>query len=198
MFIDKLFSRTFPDILVELVERALGWTSKLEPRTQAPVLQPIAEQQNQALELKPAVNEMSAMLTSNNPEVWFIKLVEESLRKYSDTIALGQSPLAEHLGLSCDSSIARGKLLQQLLQDGIQSLCPAGIRPAGVLPRAWYNYIVLHDAYVIGVRNRDVMAKLYISEGTFNRTRRIALRGVALWLIEGIRQRRVKNWFPST
>jgi hypothetical protein len=83
--------------------------------------------------------------------------------------------------------------LQQLLNDAIQSLRPAGIRPTSVVPRAWYNYIVLHDAYVIGIRNRDVMAKLYISEGTFNRTRRIAVRGVAIWLIEAIRQRNMNN-----
>jgi len=193
MFIDKFFSRTFSDFFAEFVERAFGLTGNLYPQAKEPVLQPLAEQQTQAMELRPAVSELSAMLTSANPEAWFIKLVEDDLRKYPDSIALGQSPLADHLGLRCDSSIARGKLLQQLLHDAIQSLCPAGIRPTGVLPRAWYNYIVLHDAYVIGVRNRDVMAKLYISEGTFNRTRRIALRGVAMWLIEGIRQRSLNN-----
>jgi DNA-binding CsgD family transcriptional regulator len=48
----------------------------------------------------------------------------------------------------------------------------------------WYSYIVLHDAYVEGVPNREIMARLYISEGTFNRTRRIALRALARLLIE--------------
>jgi hypothetical protein len=52
------------------------------------------------------------------------------------------------------------------------------------IPRAWYAYIILHDAYLEGARNRDVMARLYISEGTFNRTRRLALRGVARWMSE--------------
>jgi hypothetical protein len=42
----------------------------------------------------------------------------------------------------------------------------------------------LHDAYVLGELNRDIMSKLYISEGTFNRTRRRAVRGVAKALQE--------------
>lgn len=193
MFIDKLFSRTISDVFTEWVERVFGPSRNLYPQTQEPVLQSVAEQPTQAMGLKPSVSAMPAVLTSDNPETWFIKLVEDGLRKYSDSIALGQSPLADYLGLKCDSRITRGKLLQQLLRDAIQSLCPAGIRPTGVPPRAWYNYIVLHDAYVIGVRNRDVMMKLYISEGTFNRTRRIAVRGVALWLIEGLRQRSMNN-----
>jgi hypothetical protein len=193
MFIDKLFSRTFSDVLAEWVEHIFRSAGNLFARTKDPVLGSIAEQSTQAVKLKPANPEMSAMLTTDIPEAWFIKLVEDSLRKHSDSVALGQSPLADYLSLSSDSRIARGKLLQQLLNDAIQSLRPAGIRPTSVVPRAWYNYIVLHDAYVIGLRNRDVMAKLYISEGTFNRTRRIAVRGVAIWLIEAISQRNVNN-----
>ena len=50
--------------------------------------------------------------------------------------------------------------------------------------RSWYQYIVLYDAYVLGELNRDIMSKLYISEGTFNRTRRRAIRGVAKALQE--------------
>ena len=193
MFIDKFFSRTFSEIFAELVARAFGSSGNLYTQKKEPVLEPVAEPPTRTMELKPAVSEISAMLISDIPEAWFIKLVEDGLRKYSDSIALGQSPLADYLGMSCNSRIARGKLLQQLLNEAIQSLHPAGIRPTGALPRAWYNYIVLHDAYVIGLRNRDVMAKLYISEGTFNRTRRMALRGVAIWLIETIRQRDINN-----
>ena len=193
MFIDKFLSHTFSDVFAEWIQHLFGSTDNLYTQTREPVLGPMAEGQTQAMESKPAVGGMSTMPTLDNPEAWFIKLVEDCLRKYSDSIALGQSPLADYLGLACNSQIARGKLLQQLLHDAIQSLCPAGPRPAGVPPRAWYNYIVLHDAYVTGVRNRDVMAKLYISEGTFNRTRRVAVRGVALWLIEGSRQKNVNN-----
>ena len=38
--------------------------------------------------------------------------------------------------------------------------------------------------YVLGERNRDIMSKLYIGEGTFNRARQRAIRGVARALQE--------------
>jgi DNA-binding CsgD family transcriptional regulator len=41
--------------------------------------------------------------------------------------------------------------------------------------------------YVEGVQNREIMARLYISEGTFNRTRRNAIRGLARLLVEKIK-----------
>ena len=114
----------------------------------------------------------------------FIKLVEECLRHLPDTITLGQSPLTERLSLSGGSNIERGKQLQQLFSDSIESLKPAEKRPPEPLPRIWYNHAVLHDAYVEGVPNREIMARLYISEGTFNRTRRNAIRGLARALAE--------------
>jgi hypothetical protein len=42
----------------------------------------------------------------------------------------------------------------------------------------------LHDAYIEDQLNRDIMSKLYISEGTFNRTRRSAIRSVTRALEE--------------
>ncbi|MDH5507570.1 MAG: hypothetical protein OEZ02_10145, partial [Anaerolineae bacterium] len=44
--------------------------------------------------------------------------------------------------------------------------------------REWYPFLILRDAYLNDVPNRDIMSRLYISEGTFNRTRRGALRAV--------------------
>jgi hypothetical protein len=80
--------------------------------------------------------------------------------------------------------VERGRQLQQLLTEALESFRPAEKRPAEPLPRVWYNYVVLHDAYVEGAQNREIMARLYISEGTFNRTRRNALRGLARSLLE--------------
>ncbi len=68
--------------------------------------------------------------------------------------------------------------------ESIEKLRPIGDRPPEPLPREWYYYVILHDAYVEGVKNNEIIARLYISEGTFNRTRRIALRGLARLLIE--------------
>jgi hypothetical protein len=123
---------------------------------------------------------------SLNPDADFIKMVEDGLRHLPDTITLGQSSLADVMGIQAETHIERGKLLQQLLMDSIELLKPAEKRPPEPLPRIWYNHAVLHDAYVEGVQNREIMARLYISEGTFNRTRRNAIRGLARLLIEKI------------
>jgi hypothetical protein len=119
-----------------------------------------------------------------NPDPEFIKTVEEGLRNLPDYIVLGQSALANKLAIQGASHVERGKQLRQLIVECIQSLRPAEKRPAEPLPRVWYNYAVLYDAYVEEVPNREIMARLYISEGTFNRTRRNAIRGLARLLLE--------------
>ena len=134
-------------------------------------------------ELNSATGEMLDSISAN-PDAEFIKTVEEALRHVTDTIALGQSTLAGKMSLKGESHIERGKQLQEILTGAIESLKPAEKRPPEPLPRVWYNHAVLHDAYVEGVPNREIMARLYISEGTFNRTRRNALRGLARLLME--------------
>jgi len=124
---------------------------------------------------------------SSNTDADFVKMVEDSIRHLSDTIALGQSPLADKMGIQAENHVERGKQLQQTIMDAIDLLKPEEERPPEPLPRNWYNFVVLHDAYVEGVQNREVMARLYISEGTFNRTRRNAIRGLARVLTEKIK-----------
>jgi hypothetical protein len=82
--------------------------------------------------------------------------------------------------------IDRGKALNEVLLQALHKLRPEGNEPPRhqVPSREWHPFIVLHDAYVLGELNRDIMNRLYISEGTFNRTRRRALRGVARALME--------------
>jgi hypothetical protein len=120
----------------------------------------------------------------HTPDPEFIKIVEEGLRHLSDYIALGQSPLAGALNIQAGSQVERGRELQKTVYESIELLRPAEKRPPEPLPRVWYNHAVLHDAYVEGVPNREIMARLYISEGTFNRTRRNAIRGLARLLME--------------
>lgn len=119
-----------------------------------------------------------------NPDSRLVKEVEETLRNLHDYITLGQCPLAEWTAVDGESHIERGKKLQSILVNAIDMLRPPGQRPREPLPRVWYNYVILHDAYVEDVPNREIMARLYISEGTFNRTRRNALRGLSRMLIE--------------
>ncbi len=68
--------------------------------------------------------------------------------------------------------------------ESIETLHPGGMRLSEPLPRAWYNYVVLHDAYVLSLPNREIMSRLFISEGTFHRTRRNAVRGLTRMLLE--------------
>jgi hypothetical protein len=119
-----------------------------------------------------------------NPDPQFVKTVEDSLRNLDDYITLGQSALTEQLGIAGHTHIERGKAVRQVLVDAVETLRPTRERPAEPLPREWYSYAVLHDAYIEGVPNREIMARLYISEGTFNRSRQKALRGIARFLME--------------
>lgn len=194
MFIDGLFPRSFPILFAEFVGRmrttfpiwapdSLENDSFVHPEEDAQVL---------TVGIKADSSELTDVSALDNPEPWFIRMVEDSLRKLPDFIALGQLPLTDCVGMKGGSHISRGKQLHQLLHAGIESLRPAGTRPVSAPSRDWYNYIILHDAYLIGITNREVMAKLYISEGTFNRTRRNALRGVAIYLIEGMGQRGIE------
>lgn len=114
----------------------------------------------------------------------FIKHVEQGLRHLADYPYLSASPLAATLGASGVSHLERGKAVREALLQAVEALRPAGPRPSGVLPREWHAYAILHDAYVADVPNREIMARLYVSEGTFNRQRRRALMAVARTLSE--------------
>jgi hypothetical protein len=107
-----------------------------------------------------------------------------ALQHLSDYTLLGASPLVKQLHISGPDHMQRGKLLREKLLRAVESLSPAPVRPAGVLPREWQAYVILHDAYVEDVPNREIMARLYISEGTYNRLRRRALLAVAQALLE--------------
>lgn len=125
-----------------------------------------------------------------------IPLVEDALRQLHDVAYLGEHELAQlrvvqaHVAQKRDGTpvtfLDRGKALGETLTEALNELRPATTLPKGlqVPPREWHLFIILHDSYVEGETNRDIMSKLYISEGTFNRTRRRALRAVAKSLSE--------------
>jgi hypothetical protein len=123
-------------------------------------------------------------------EADFTALVEDALRKLHDFTYLGEHQLAglkvvDRYLPSGDQGfvthIDRGKAVGAVLIESIRRLRPPGEEPGAytVPPRSWYQYTILYDAYVLDELNRDIMSKLYISEGTFNRTRRRAIGGVA-------------------
>jgi hypothetical protein len=173
------------DLLAEVSDQvgALISISNLSAGRADQIQQLVAESEAKATELSSIADEMISNI-ANSPDVDFIKIVEDGLRHFSDYIILGQSTLADWMGIRAESHIERGKQVQSFLAECIESLRPAGARPSEPLPRVWYSYAVLHDAYIEDVPNREIMARLYISEGTFNRTRRNALRGLARLLME--------------
>jgi hypothetical protein len=114
-----------------------------------------------------------------------VDLVEDGYRHLHDAIHLGRSELAARLSAKGGTHIEIGKAVQQLLVETLETLRPAGDRPAEPLPKGWYSYAILHGAYVEDVPDREIMARLYVSESTFYRYRRKALRGVARAMVEG-------------
>lgn len=121
--------------------------------------------------------------------------VEEALRRLYDFSYLGEQRLGNlHVveqrlaGRKGDTLtfIDRGKAVSEVLVQALNKLRPDEPEPGRdqVPPREWHQFIILHDSYVSGEPNRNVMSRLYIGEGTFNRTRRRALRGVAKALAE--------------
>ncbi len=138
----------------------------------------------------------SKTMGSDWDEEKLIPLVEDGLRQLHDFAYLGEHELAQlrivqqRLEQRKDGSpvtfLDRGKTLSEILTEAVNELRPDTPLPKGlqVPPREWHLYIILHDSYVEGETNREVMSKLYISEGTFNRTRRRALRAAAKSLAE--------------
>jgi hypothetical protein len=119
--------------------------------------------------------------------------LELALRKLHDYAQLSESPLAklaivrQRLGNN-PTHLEVGEAVYKLLQDTLEKLHPTGMikppRVGGVPRRDWYPYLILTEAYIHCTSNREIMAQLYISEGTFNRTRRSAIRSLARLLQE--------------
>jgi hypothetical protein len=137
-------------------------------------------------------------------EAGFTALVMDGLRRLHDFTYLGQHELARLKVIDWYlpdgeerfmTHIERGKAVSAVLVEAVGKLRPEGEEPGAhtVPPRMWRQYLVLHDAYVLGERNRDVMSKLYIGEGTFNRARQRAIRGVARALQEMEREARQRG-----
>lgn len=125
---------------------------------------------------------LSKLVFKPNSEL--IRCVEEGLRNMNDYSTLGKSPLVTMLGIQAEDHLEGGKLVQHKLNEVLEKLRPVGEPPCEPLPREWYAYTILHDAYVEERLAREIMAKLYISEGTYYRMRRHALRGVTRALLE--------------
>jgi hypothetical protein len=118
------------------------------------------------------------------PDPELVKCIEEGFRNIHDYSKLGRSPLVAMFEIQGQDHIECGKQVQVRLIQILEKLRPRGEPPSEPLPREWHSYTILHDAYVRDKPARDIMSRLYISEGTYYRTRRKALRGVTRALME--------------
>jgi hypothetical protein len=116
--------------------------------------------------------------------------VEDALRHLFDYAHLGDTPLVNlklvHRQLPPDdvTYIDQGKAVHIVLTGLVGKLRPEGEPSSNPPPREWYPYSILNLAYLEDCPNRDIMSQLYISEGTFNRTRRSGIRSVTRMLEE--------------
>ena len=119
-----------------------------------------------------------------------VETVEMALRNLYDYSFLGDIPLGElklvrtRLAQGQATTLDRGKTVHEVLLEAVDKLRPVTAISRDPPPREWYPYLILRDAYLEEISNRDIMLKLYISDGTFNRTRRAAVRSVARTLGE--------------
>ena len=78
----------------------------------------------------------------------------------------------------------KGKVVYEVIEEVVNKLRPEVEYPGDPAPREWHQFLILYGAYFENKLNRDIMSQLYISEGTFNRTRRSAIRTVSRALVE--------------
>jgi hypothetical protein len=107
----------------------------------------------------------------------------------NDFIYLGSCPLTRLRAVAGHvppggTHVDLGKATHHLLAESIDRLRPEGQKPHLATPREWHHFMILHEAYIMDRPNREVMAELYISEGTFNRRRREAIEAVTRILRE--------------
>lgn len=134
--------------------------------------------------------ETSSPKTARYPDQISVKAVEDALRHVADYAYLGDHALTQFklvkskVAVDAITHLDLGKAVYNVLAEAIEKLRPDDALPGDLPPREWYPYLILHDAYLEDIPNRDIMSRLYISEGTFNRTRRAALRAVTRALEE--------------
>jgi hypothetical protein len=164
-----------------------------------------AEQQREQTLPKQDGQKHSGVISYLADEETMMPLIEDALRHLYDHSYLGQHQLSQlyvvqhkwtHSNVPCwKTHLSLGHALHALLVDVIEQLRPKGTLPTGaVIPsREWYPYLILHGSYVQGELTREIMARLCIGEGTYNRTRRRALHSIALVLLEMENQTREQN-----
>jgi hypothetical protein len=162
----------------------------LYPSDQILVAIQAVEQEEEYLGKLPEITQAQKLIQEENTQEITVKMVEDALRNIFDYAHLGDSQLVKLRLVSREvpggstTYIDKGKAVNKIVTSAIDKLRPGEELPAEPLPREWHLYTILHGAYIEDRLNRDIMSQLYISEGTFNRTRRSAIRSVRRMLEE--------------
>jgi hypothetical protein len=144
----------------------------------------VARRKNENLAHIAQLAEVQRQLSATRSILIPVETVEDALRNLYDYSFLADTRLAElnlvdrRLSRGQVTHLERGKTVHQVLLEALAMLRPGESVAHNPPPREWYPYLILHQAYVEEVSNRDIMQRLYISEGTFNRTRRSAIRSL--------------------
>ena len=119
-----------------------------------------------------------------------VRQVEEALRKLDSLAYLGDHPLTRlRLVANClpakgATHLDRGRALSNVLAETLEQMRPHGQRPRDPVPKDWLPYVILYDAYIADLPNKDIMARQCQGEGNFNRARRQGLRSLTRLLEE--------------
>lgn len=165
------------DTLADLIR-----DSRLQDTHAHEISQIVATYQARERQLQSEIDLLRQPVAAGQLDSSLVADIEDALRHLSDYSYWGEHGLAA--ASDGRSHLERGKSLHANLVTAIEQLRPAGIEPRELPTREWHPYVILRDAYVDGQANRDIMAKLYISEATFHRTRRRALRTIAKLFVE--------------
>jgi hypothetical protein len=150
----------------------------------------VARRKAKSLDQIAELAETHKPVATGPPETIPDETIEVVLRNLSDYTFLADSALADlhlvraYLPTGQITSLDRGKAVHAVVLIALEKLRPGPTIPRDPPPREWYPYLILHSAYLEETPNRDIMLRLYISEGTFNRTRRAAIRSLARTLRE--------------
>jgi hypothetical protein len=125
-------------------------------------------------------------------------LVEGALRRLNDLPALSRHALLDRVVPSAEgtTTLERAAQLRGELELAIARLRPPGPRPGpggAVGAGPWLHFLVLHEAYVEGRPNKQIMQRYSVSESTFHRARRRAIDAVVDDLDERLRRPVVRH-----
>ena len=116
--------------------------------------------------------------------------IEEALRRLNDLAALSTCALLAHLPHTLSerhgdervintTPLDAARILRTVIVDGIEQLKPASGSEGPPGEVEVLRYAILHDEYVLGRPNHQIMARHSISESTFHRYRRVGTRALA-------------------